>query len=77
MRRVFGPREPGLYQGKTGLHEYDQHRTDHYPQQVYLLAYGGNGIALLRQRRGRRAENEQAGEAGDDRQLLGPNLRSH
>ncbi len=31
---VFGPAEPGLDQREAGLHEDDQHRADHHPQQV-------------------------------------------
>ena len=48
VRRVFRPAEPGLDQGEAGLHEDDQNRADHDPQQVEADLRSDDVLAELR-----------------------------
>ena len=64
---VLGPAEAGLDEGEAGLHEDDQDRTDHHPQQVHLRAEERDGLERVRVLGAGRRHHPQRGEQGHRR----------
>ena len=77
VRRVLGPTEAGLDQREPGLHEDDQDRPEHHPQDVHVGGNGGRRISSLGERDGAAEERHEQRSCGTSQRVLQHTFPTH